>query len=569
MKIGRIYRKLSLKYRIMIAVLCVLIPVSVVFANIANKFVQRIENQLIQANTNSMQVYYNIISTEIQRSEVYLIDRVWNNDKFDLFASSDEYDMAEKTSMEMLQEIKDFFYTNNDITGFVLYNKNHDIFQAIYNQIVGYGDIMNDINSGIYDVLKSEDNTPIGWFLMNTANRWMLCRIMENQGSYGVCMIDLTQASKNANLYHGIDGKVFFYKNDSILNNEDWITRNKINLKYFGEESYINNGKKDYIVIQKQLVGIKVAVVFDYEKSNAGIGMIYSSAFIYFLVAILSLIAVVLYLEKELFKPLNDMVKTMKKVQKGDLTARLSKYKGIEFTQVHDTFNHMMDEVYDLRIKSYEQQLLSNKLELDALRLQIRPHFYLNSLKSIFGLSQAGKMEQIQRTVLYLSLHLRYVFDIKTEVIPLEKELQMIENYISLQKVCEIGMPQFEYSIEDNLKIIKVPPVSLLSLVENSMKHGMSQDGSLNITIHIKSMMIDNQKIIDIIVADNGPGFSQELLDTLNRGDAVDLEGYNIGLANVIRRFHVLYGGDCNFLFSNKNGAQIEIMFSIKEEDIL
>jgi two-component system sensor histidine kinase YesM len=61
----------------------------------------------------------------------------------------------------------------------------------------------------------------------------------------------------------------------------------------------------------------------------------------------------------------------------------------------------MMSEITTLRIKGYEQRLMAEKAQMDALRMQIRPHFFLNCLKSIFGLAQAGKTEEIKKTVLW------------------------------------------------------------------------------------------------------------------------------------------------------------------------
>lgn len=194
--------------------------------------------------------------------------------------------------------------------------------------------------------------------------------------------------------------------------------------------------------------------------------------------------------------------------------------------------------------------------------MQIRPHFYLNCLKSIFGLVQIGKKEQIQNALLHLSAHLRYVFAMDTDVIPLEKELQMCENYIKLQQECECGKPEISIAMDTAVLEAKVPPISCLTLVENCMKHAMAQNGSLMIWIQAKMLEIDGRRLVEISVRDNGPGFRDEMMKDLNSTSEKESVA-GIGLLNIIKRFHLLYGEECAIHFSNKQGACVEILFAL------
>ena len=560
--------KLLLKHRIIIAVLAILIPVSIVFTGIIRGAIDQIETQLVRANMNSIQIYHKTLQTEIENAEIYLNNLVRNNKDFDRFIHSTTYSTDKEISESLMQGCEEFFKNNKDITAIALYNPKSTIYHARYNQIVGYESIRNEIDKMFQEKLNDKNDKPIGWFLMRVSERWLLSRIVEREHTYAVCFIDLTQAVRNAKLLYGLEGNVLFYKNDVVFTSEKWLKEKAVTLNYFGEDSYFSGTRREYIVVQKQLVGFKVALVVPFEKNKGGVKLLYSSSLVYFGVAALSLVVVVLYLERALFVTMDNLVVTMRKIQEGDLKARLGKYKGIEFKQVHETFNSMIQEITSLRIQSYEQQLMVKKSQMDALRMQIRPHFFLNCLKSIFGLAQAGNMEQIQKTVLCLSPHLRYVFDISADIITLEKELQMCENYISLQAACECGKPKCIFSIEDEILSLKVPPVSILTLVENCMKHGMRHDGSLLIKISAKTLKIDDTKLINIIIKDNGPGFSEKILEVLNEGNEAISEGRYVGLWNVARRFKLVYGEECIFIFANNNGAQIEIMFSIKEDEI-
>lgn len=567
MKLRKVLQnRLRLKHRIMIAILYVLIPVSVVFAGIIKEALNEIQDQVVQANMNSLQIYRNTLQTEIELAEQYLIDLTWVNEEFAKFYSTEDDSEAEKASQAILSGMEDVFQANKDITAFIVYNPGNGIYRTKYNQIVAYGKIKQGIELELKQTLKSKEDKPLGWFLMNCSGRWLLSRIAQRNGAYAVCLVDLTQAVRNARLNYNIDGEVFFIKKGTILANKDWMDERGIRLDYSKEEFYYAGKKEDYIIVQKQLAGFKVGLAMPSERNNERVKILYFSPVIYLGAAVLSLVCAALYLKHELFIPMDNLVITMRRIQGGDLTARPLKYKGTEFAQVHGTFNSMMSEITTLRIKSYEQQLMAEKAQLEALRMQIRPHFFLNCLKSIFGLAQAGKTEEIKKSVLCLSPHLRYIFDISTEVITLEKELQMCENYISLQVVSQCGSPKLNLSVDTNVLMLKVPPVSILTLVENCMKHGMAQDGTLRVQIIAKSYEIDGQRLADIVVRDNGPGFPEKVLKVLNNGEEKEKNNSQVGLRNVMNRFKVLYGDDLAITFSNNDGAQVEIMFLMKEE---
>ena len=100
------------------------------------------------------------------------------------------------------------------------------------------------------------------------------------------------------------------------------------------------------------------------------------------------------YLRRTVFRPLDSLVDTMERIGEGELMARSSTmYKNKEFKQVNDTFNNMIDQITKLKIDSYERQLAAERSEMAALKMQIRPHFYLNAIGrrfAVFGRLRLG-----------------------------------------------------------------------------------------------------------------------------------------------------------------------------------
>jgi len=176
------------------------------------------------------------------------------------------------------------------------------------------------------------------------------------------------------------------------------------------------------------------------------------------------------------------------------------------------------------------QQVEKEKLniELNSLKAQVNPHFLFNSLNSIY--SQAlSRSELTAETVLELSNLLRYMlYEVGDDLVPIEKEVEMLENYIELQKlrVEENAMVSFE--VKGDLHGKEVAPLLVFPLVENAFKHGLKGDSN-NAYVKIGLSVGEEEIIFDI---------------RNNRGQVDDMEDGKyggIGLENVKRRLELIY----------------------------
>ena len=117
---------------------------------------------------------------------------------------------------------------------------------------------------------------------------------------------------------------------------------------------------------------------------------------------------ILFYMKQEIFAPMTALVSTMDRIGRGELSVRSSvDYRNAEFTQVNETFNRMIDQITQLKIDGYEKELEARRNEMTALKLQIRPHFVLNCLKSVYAMVQTGSREDAQQLILLLSRYLR------------------------------------------------------------------------------------------------------------------------------------------------------------------
>ena len=128
--------------------------------------------------------------------------------------------------------------------------------------------------------------------------------------------------------------------------------------------------------------------------------------------ALLTLPACLIWLNRFILNPLNRIVEFMKGIGAEGLpqTRLANDVATSEFQLIVSTFNRMLDRIEKLKIDVYEEKLSKQKAELKHLQLQLKPHFFLNALNIIHSLAQLGDCAKIQELIQYLTNYFRYVF---------------------------------------------------------------------------------------------------------------------------------------------------------------
>lgn len=292
----------------------------------------------------------------------------------------------------------------------------------------------------------------------------------------------------------------------------------------------------------------------------------------------LALILVIAYLlRKWILAPLQKLTDAMNAVKSGDMTVRMDNYESEEFILVNDTFNSMIESINDLNHRIIEEttqrqeaQIQYQNIELQYLKLQINPHFFINCLDVINNLTNTHREYLIREMTTYLSQYLRYTLQANTlELISTETEV--VRNYLHIQ---QLRFPQriIPYvEIEDGTENVLIPPMTIQTFVENAIKHRGNSDSRIEIYVAVTRKDPPADHMIQIEVWDNGSGFSNEILDKLRRGEAIiDARGEHYGINNVISRLHLIYKGREEITFDNQEetgGAYILIVIPDQPED--
>ena len=168
------------------------------------------------------------------------------------------------------------------------------------------------------------------------------------------------------------------------------------------------------------------------------------------------------------------------------------------------------------------------KLELDFLKAQVNPHFFFNTLNSIYSLI-VDKDEAAADIVLKLSDLMRYsLYESKNDKIPLAREFRFIQDYVKLERIRHKEHVTIVSDIQNVTESrLEIPPLVLITFVENAFKHG------INNTIEaswVKITATVENSILSFVVENTKPAKLQHM--TAHGG---------IGLVNARRRLDLLY----------------------------
>jgi sensor histidine kinase YesM len=219
-------------------------------------------------------------------------------------------------------------------------------------------------------------------------------------------------------------------------------------------------------------------------------------------------------------------------------------------------------EATQLRMDAARLQTHLAEARLQALRMQINPHFLFNTLHAVSDHFEEDP-RTARRMLARLSEMLRYSFEgSDTREVPLSKELQFLDAYLDLQRIRFEDRLQVRFDIADEIREALVPTLILQPLVENAVIHGVGPSVA-PVIIAVRAWR--EGPTLHLRVADNGPGSGQESNGSPASG--------GIGLHNTRERLETLYGTRQRFEAAPAPGggfvAQLSIPFHTAADPVV
>ncbi len=410
------------------------------------------------------------------------------------------------------------------------------------------------------------ENSPRSWRPVKLEERYFLVRDFCTLDAGTVCFIDLDQTVTPQNTEKFPKDPILLYADGegTPLTRSELLNDKNIHLSTKEGDAYFSNS---YFIVQEYSPISGVYMVF-IEASPISLQKMNRSILLIFALSLLVLALVPLFflsLKQWYLQPMEQMDLALQKIRSGQMEVRFQETQRVEeLQQLSASFNTMMDQLEKLKIEAYEKELRYQYAQLQYLQLQISPHFFLNILKTFYGLAEKRNYEKIQNAILMISDHIRYIFHDNTDMVPLETELHHVENYINMQRYVTAQDIRFQAETEQGLEAAMIPALCLQTFVENSCKYAVLPEQPLIVVLEVRQLYSEEGNSLDITVADNGPGLSEELLEEYNGEVSFGYREEHIGILNVRQRLHLLYGDRFGFACRNLNpGTEFELIFPI------
>lgn len=214
--------------------------------------------------------------------------------------------------------------------------------------------------------------------------------------------------------------------------------------------------------------------------------------------------------------------------------------------------NAQQRERESLEMKAHSSELAAqlSTAQLNALKMQLQPHFLFNTLSAIMSLVRQQKGQQAEVMIARLSDLLRLTLDdVEAQEVPLWRELEFLRLYLSTEQVRFEDRLRVRITAEPEVSEAFVPHMALQPIVENAVRHGLGQSEQA-VVIDVKATRV--AKNLVLTVTDDGPG-----------SPPCGFEGKGIGLANTRDRLQRLYGPGSTLLAENVSPRGVQVTMTL------
>ncbi len=276
----------------------------------------------------------------------------------------------------------------------------------------------------------------------------------------------------------------------------------------------IKDGNTNLLLSIKQLpqMPIYIAVATPIENGFVMYGTIY--VLLGLLLVFMFAIAVAgMYITRYITKPVSDLTRALDETtEKGTLKQIDIDIPENEISVLKDSYNGMVERVNNLFDKVLDNEKAIRRAEMRMLHEQIKPHFLYNSLETIGYLAMEAGAEDVHKALETLGSFYRNFLSKGEREITLKTELNIIKDYLALQKLRYGDILTDEYDIAEDTLNCRIPKLILQPIVENSIYHGIRLKGEMGL-IRISSRFVDG--LLHLSVYDTGIGMPQEQIDEI------------------------------------------------------
>ena len=335
------------------------------------------------------------------------------------------------------------------------------------------------------------------------------------------------------------DGKVFYRPDEFTLKQATELSR-----EVESDYQIININDTAYFSVKGNLSANswQYICLFPYDEMAKAI---HTTEGIVFVLIIITLILVILMTGRLVSFTLKDvfvLVQKMNDFSGGDALSFEADFsyqdRSDEIGILHNRFDSMVLQTQDLIRQNYVSEILTKEAQLKALENQINPHFLYNTLESVNWRAKAIGETDISAMVESLGNLLRETISVKEKMNSLGHELQIVSNYMAIQKIRYGERLEYYENVPEELLSLQLPHLTIQPLVENAIYYALEEViGPCRIEV---SAHRETDRFI-VSVKNNGSQFEDHALEKMLDGTS-PAHGFGVGILNIQKRIQIIYG---------------------------
>ena len=530
------------------------------------------KQEAISSTQTTLSLYVDNIDTQLQQTSSFLSSYIISHDFSGLHERAEE---SQNAKLEIYNDFQAYIKSYSNTDALFFFDMTDNTFILYYQSRESYS-FRQKLSKQLKEDFSSQKSSSLPifryWTPVAIDHEMVLYEVIQYQNYFVGSWMYLPHLSRPLQtLQESTQGTVFFLSSDQPSENRTFF-QVLPNVQISDSSEY----SSDHLLItsESDSGNFSLALYLTPENilKNLTQYTVYSSVILIFIFFVA--LVVLAFVWRQIITPTETLTSGMNALKNGQQSVILpvSKWKN-EFSVLTEQFNEMSSELYRLKVQIYEEQLRKADTELQYLNLQIKPHFFLNSLNIIYNLALTQNYREILEMSRCLMDYFRYTFRSSDSLVCISEELKHVKNYLHIQELrydsnFDTVMETDEAALEG-----KIPVLFLQTFVENTIKHAYSKMQNMRISITIQRVVLD-KNFLKIEISDNGCGFSEEQIKELNTPlSAGPYPSEHIGILNVRRRLSYLYGSEAQLIFSNTEeygGAKIAALlpFHISNPDL-
>lgn len=553
------------------ALLAMILAAALLVTGIINQYFattfrrQELANHVTALENYNSQLYATM--SAIRTSTSNMINQDSTFDEMQYLTEYDEHMMAKReifarlgTHLIQYPQIESCFAYSSH-SGDFLYRDREDI--DYFSRL----DLMNDIRGWL-----AAETTELSsdWHVHTSGEETYLVYLYHNETAYAGCLIKISGILTEALLKETGAGAAFLQNGSVAETTGDIQPGAEEPEMLLASGHYQQDGKTYYIAVApigKTEFTITCLTPSDTKMSVPMYVVLW--AIVGFLAVVIP--AIFALSAFSFTRPVRALVGVMNQVADGDLSARvqvenLSKLQ--EFRLIGESYNRSLEQISALTNENLERQKAYQKAQLNALQMQINPHFLMNSLNIMYIASCARKSRIVQEMCLHLSGYYRYSMSSNRDLVPLAEELRFTEDYLHIMKLRFENAFSYEVAVPPFLKNALVPPMIMKIFVENSVKYAVTPQRQVELLIQAELLSEGDNACLKLVIEDNGPGYPPEMLGTQEEIFRYDTDRHT-GIRNVYDRIRLLFGREAQLRLGSRKdgGASTWILIPLRMEE--